>query len=115
MRIDLLSFGLVERHESVEDVVACSGVIWAAFVVREVILHWRDWQLLLEPINLVQEQNDAGLDEPPRIANAVEECERFLHSVDSLVFEQQLIVLRNSDEEQNSGDVFEAVDPLLSL
>ena len=85
------------------------------FVVREIILHRADWQFLLESVDLVQEENYAGLDEPSRIANAVEQCESFLHSVDSLVFEQQLIVFGNGDQEEDSCDIFEAVNPLLSF
>lgn len=85
------------------------------FVVREVVLHRAHGKLLLEPIDLVQEQNYAGLDEPPGIANAVEKSESLLHTVDSLIFEQKLIVFRDGDQEQNGGDIFEAVDPLLSF
>ena len=115
MSVDLLCLVLVERDESVEDVVASGGVIWAALVVREVVLHGADGQLLLEPIDLVQEQDNRCLDEPPRIADGVEQCEGFLHTVDGLIFEQQLVVLRDGDQEENGGDVLEAVDPLLSL
>jgi hypothetical protein len=39
------------------------------------------WQLLCKQINLVQEQDDARLYEPARIADRVEEREGFLHTV----------------------------------
>ena len=91
--VDLLGFGLVQRYKAVEDVIASSGVVRATFIVGEVVLHRTEWQLLLESIDLIEEENDAGLDEPPGIADAVKQCESFLHTVDSLVFEQQLVVL----------------------
>ena len=75
---------------------------------------------------------DGGLDEPSAIADGVEEGEGFLHSVlgrrvsgwrmgsvgctyDALVLVQHLIVLAQRDEEDQGGDVLEAVNPLLSL
>lgn len=69
--------GLVEKH---------TIIIW------EVVLHGANWQLLLKAINLVQEQNDAGLNEPSGVANAVEKGKSFLHSVDCLVLEKKLVV-----------------------
>ena len=85
------------------------------FVVWEVILHWTDWQLLLESVDLIQEQNYAGLDEPSGIADAVEKCEGLLHSVDGLVLEKKLIVFGDGDQEEDCCDILEAVDPLLSF
>ena len=38
-----------------------------------------------------------------------------MHTVDSLIFEQKLVVLGNGNKEEDGGDVLEAVDPLLSL
>lgn len=113
--VDLLLLGLVQRHEAVEDVVASGGIVGTALVVGEVVLHGADGQLLLEAIDLVEEENDGGLDEPPRVANRVEQSKRFLHTVDGLIFEQQLVVFRDSDQEKNGGDIFEAVNPLLTL
>lgn len=113
MSVDLLLFGLVERHETVEDVVACCGIVGTALVIREVVLHGADGQLLLETIDLVQEENDGSLDEPSGVANRVEQRQSFLHTVDSLIFEQQLVVFGDGDQEQNRCHVLEAVDPLL--
>ena len=56
--VDLLLLGLVEGHETVEDVVAGSGVVGAPLVVREVVLHGAHGQLLLESVDLVEEKND---------------------------------------------------------
>lgn len=115
MSINLLGLVLIQTDESVQDVVAGQGIVITTFVVREVVLHWADWELLLETINLVQEQNYRGLDEPSRVANGVEEGKGFLHTVDGLIFEQKLVILGNGNEEKDGGDIFEAVDPLLPL
>lgn len=113
--IDLLLLGLVERHETVENVVASSRVVRTALIIREVVLHRADRQLLLESVDLVEEENDGRLDEPPRVADRVEQGKRFLHTVDRLVFKQELVVFGNGDKEENRGHVLEAVNPLLPL
>lgn len=115
MGINLLRLVLVQADESVQDVVAGQGIVVSTFIVGEVVLHWADRKLLLETIDLVQEQNYRGLDEPSRVANRVEKGEGFLHTVDGLIFKQKLIVLGNSNEEKDGGDILEAVDPLLAL
>ena len=115
MSVDLLGLVLVERDETVENVVASSGVIRTTLVVWEVVLHGADGELLLEPINFVQEQNDRSLDEPSRVADGVEQCEGFLHTVDGFIFEEELVVFGDGDEEKDGGDVLEAVDPFLPL
>lgn len=94
-----------------------SSRLWGkhTLVIREVVLHWRHRQLLLEAINLVQEEDDTRLDEPARIADAVKQRKRFLHPVDGLVLKQQLVILADCDKEQDRGDIFEAMNPLLSL
>jgi hypothetical protein len=85
------------------------------FVIREVVLHRAYWQLLLETIDLVEEEDDGRLDEPSRVADGIEECEGLLHTVDCLVLEEQLIVFRDGNKEKNGGDVLEAVNPLFPL
>jgi hypothetical protein len=65
MGVDLLGLVLVQANEAVENVIASRGVVVAALVVREVVLHGADRQLLLESIDLVEEQNDRCLDKPP--------------------------------------------------
>lgn len=115
MGVDLLCLVLVETDKSVEDVVASQGVVFTTLVVREVVLHRASGELLLEAIDLVQEQDDRGTDEPAGIADGVEQGEGLLHAVDGLVLEQELIVLGDSNEEEDGGNVLEAVDPLLTL
>lgn len=115
MGVDLLGLVLVERDETVQDVIAGRGVVWATLVIGEVVLHGAHGQLLLKPVDLVQEQDDGSLDEPPRVANRVEQGQGFLHTVDSLVLEQELVVLGDGDEEEDGGDILEAVYPLLSF
>ena len=106
---------LIQADKSVQDIVAGQCIIITTLVVRKVILHWAHWELLLETIDLVQEQNYRRLDEPSRVANRIEQGEGFLHTVHCLVFEQKLVVLRNGDKEEYGGDILEAMDPLLSL
>lgn len=84
-------------------------------VVGEVVLHGANGQLLLEAIDLVQEQNDRCLYKPPRVADGVEQSQCFLHAVDRLILEQQLVVLRDGHEEKDRRDILEAVYPLLSF
>ena len=76
------------RDESVQDVVTRRAVVLTTLVIGEVVIHGRDGQLLLEAIDLVEEENDAGLGEPSAVANRVEQRECFLHAVDRLVLEQ---------------------------
>jgi len=115
MSVYLLGLVLVQADEAVQDVVTSQRIIVTSFVVWEVVLHRADGELLLEPINLVQEQDNRSLDEPSRVADRVEECEGFLHTVDGLIFEEKLVVFGNSDKKEDGCDVLKAVDPLLSL
>ena len=86
-----------------------------AFIIREIILHGGHWQFLLESIDFVQKEDDRRLDKPSGVADGVEECQSFLHSVDGLVFEEQLIVLGDGNEEKDGRDVLKAMYPFLSL
>lgn len=135
MSVDLLRLVLVQRNESVQDIVACRSIIRStfinirslvlptvvadliqlAFIVREIILHGGHGEFLLESVDLVQKEDDRGLDKPSGIADGVKESQSFLHSVDGLVFKEQLIVLGNGNEEKNRRDVLKTVDPFLSL
>lgn len=115
MCVDLLGLVLVQADEAVENVVAGGRIVITALVVGEVVLHGADGQLLLEAIDLVEEQDDGRLDEPPRVADGVEQGEGLLHTVHRLVLEQELVVLGDGDEEEDGRHVLEAVDPLLSL
>lgn len=87
MSVDLLGFMLVQAHKTVQDVVACSSIIRTALVIREIVLHGADRKLLLEAIDLVQEEDDAGLDKPSGVADAVEKSQSLLHAIYCLVFE----------------------------
>lgn len=59
--------------------------------------------------------HDGRSDKPTRVADRIEESQSFLHSVDAFVFVKLLIILRYGDEEDDSGDVFEAMYPLFPL
>jgi hypothetical protein len=97
MGIDLFSLVLVQANEPVQDIVASRSVIISTLVIWEIVLHWADRELLLKSVNLVQEENYRCLDEPSRVANGVKQRKSFLHSVNSLVFEKQLIVFGYGD------------------
>ncbi|KAI3476293.1 hypothetical protein L1887_62130 [Cichorium endivia] len=113
--VDGLGVALVEADESVDNVLARCIVVCATGVVAKVVGHGRDGELLLEEVDLVEEEDDGRLDEPARVADAIEQRERLLHAVDVFVFVEQLIVLGDGHEEDDGGDVFKAVDPLFAL
>lgn len=85
------------------------------FIVREVVLHRADRELFSEPIDLVQEKNDTGLEKPSGITDRVEQCQSFLHTVYSFVLKQELVVLRDGYQEENGCYILKAVDPLLTF
>ena len=84
MGVDLLGFVLVERDETIEDVIASSSVIGTtfsnirllmltaegsilvqlAFIIREIVLHGRHRELLFKSVDFVEEEDDGGFDEP---------------------------------------------------
>lgn len=85
------------------------------FVIREIVLHWADGQLFLEPIDLVQEQNDRSLDKPSGVTDGIEKGQGLLHAVDGFVFKQQLVIFGNGDEEKYGGDILKTVNPFLTF
>lgn len=85
------------------------------FVVREIVLHRADGELFSESINLVQEENDTGLEEPSGVTDRVEQCQGFLHTVYSFVLKQELVVLRDGYQEENGCYILETVNPLLTF
>lgn len=85
------------------------------FVIREIVLHRAYGQLLLEAVDFVEKEDDGCLDEPARVADGIEECQCLLHAIHRLVLEEQLVVFRYGDEEEDRRDIFEAVDPLFPL
>ena len=135
MGVYLFGLVLVQRNEAIQDIVACGGIVRStfcnirflvfppvgstlvelAFIIREVVLHRAQGKFLLEPVDLIQKQNDGCFDEPPRVADGIEQGKRLLHAVDSLVLEEKLIVLGDGDKEKNGGHIFEAVNPFLSF
>lgn len=48
---------LIECHETVQQIVACSVVVITAGIVWEIITQWRERKLLSEQVDLIQEQN----------------------------------------------------------
>ena len=91
--IDLLGLVLIQVNEAVEYIVTSGCIVFTTLIVREVVLHRADWKFLFEPINLVEEQDDGRLNKPPRVADRVEQGQCFLHAIDCLIFEKELVVL----------------------
>lgn len=83
--------------------------------VWEKVLHRREWQLFLKPINLVQEQDDGCLDEPFRVTDGLEQCQGFLHPVHVLVLQQQLIVFGYRHQKNDGRYMFEIPYPFTSF
>ena len=65
----------------------------------KILLQRADEQFFFEHISLIENQDDRSSNKPPRAADGVEQCEGFLHTVDGFVFEQQLVVLGDGDQE----------------
>lgn len=80
-------------------------------VFGKVLLQWHLWQLSLEQVDLVEEEDDGRPKEPARVDDRLEQDERLVHSVLAVLLEEDLIVLGEGDTEDDGGDGFEAVDP----
>ena len=78
-------------------------------------LNINNLDLLLEEIALVKEENHGGVGEVAVVANLLEKADGFLHPVGCGILEENLVVLRQGGDEDDSGDIVEAVDPLLPL
>jgi len=116
MSINLLGRSrLVERDKTMEEIIASHVVVVATLIVREVISKGRMREFLGEEIDLVQEQDDGGLDKPPGVANGIEKGESLLHTINALIFVEDLVVLGEGDEEHEGGDILKAMNPLLSF
>lgn len=94
MGVYLFGFVLIQGDKPVEDVIACRGIVRStlcnirslvlpsvgsilvelAFIVWKVVLHRAHREFLLEPVDLVQEEDNRCLDEPSGIADGVEQC-----------------------------------------
>lgn len=85
------------------------------FIIWKIVLHGRGGKLLSEAVDLVQEEDDTGLDKPPRITYAVEKSQSFLHSIYRFVLHQQLIIFADSHEEEDSGNILETMNPFFSF
>ena len=121
MCVDLLSRrALIETDESMQEILARRIILLFSIaagptIVREKAAQRTVLQFLGKEIDLVEEEYDGSLDEPSRVTDRVEEGQGFLHSVHCGVFVECLIVFGEGDEEYEGGDVFETVDPFLTL
>lgn len=58
--------------------IVAAGIVW------EVVDQWGAAKLLLEQIDLIEEQDDAGSHEPSRVHHRIEKYQTFHHAI--LVF-----------------------------
>ena len=71
--------------------------------------------LLFEKVLLVQEQNQARLGKPFRVADLLEQLKRLIKPVFGLVLVEVLIEFRQRGDEDNGIHIVKAVDPLATL
>lgn len=114
--IDLLGRTSVQPAESALK-VAPGGVeiVIVAIVVWEVMLDGRVGNFLTEDVDLVEEENHGCAGEPLAVADRVKEHQGFLHLIRIFVFDEARIVTGERDAEEDSGDIFKAVDPLFAF
>mmetsp|Transcript_17333 Transcript_17333/g.51777 ORF Transcript_17333/g.51777 Transcript_17333/m.51777 type:complete len:342 (+) Transcript_17333:168-1193(+) len=115
VRIDVFLVCAVEVFKLCSDVLSGRFVVATTIIVGERNLKIMFLDLLLEQITLVQEENNRCACEPSTVADFVEQLQRFMHTVDSLIFIQSLVVLTEGHEENHSSHVLETMNPLLSL
>ncbi len=72
-------------------------------------------QLVLEEVPLVEEDDEGHEAEVDAVGHRGEEAEALAHAVGAPVLRQHLVELGEGDDEEDGGDVVEAVDPLLAL
>lgn len=73
--------GPVDLVKAPEEVLGGAVDIVPTRVVWEVVAQGRAAELLSEKVDLVQEEDDAGPDEPPRVDDGVEQHETLHHAV----------------------------------
>ena len=70
---------------------------------------------LFEQIFFIKKQNDGRVDKPLVIADGVEEPQTLMHTICGLVLDKHLVILRQSDNENDGCHILETVNPFLSL
>lgn len=71
----------IDLIETPQQIFRGSIDIVATGIIGEIISQRRPAQFLLEQINFVEKEDNAGAHEPPRIHNRVEQDKTFHHSV----------------------------------
>ena len=105
----------VDLVEAPEQVLGRLVGIVAARVVLEVVAQWRPAELLLENVDFVEKQDDAGAHKPPRVDDRVKEQQTLHHAVLAALFQEHLVILAQGNAKYDRGHIFEAVNPLLTL
>lgn len=97
----------------------CTTPIKRTLVIHEPLLllvaNVHLFHLLLKQVLLVQEQDHAGVLEPPTVADLVEQVQRLVHAVLARLLVQHLVVLGDGSHKDDRCDIVKAVDPLFAL
>ena len=87
---------------------------WAS-VVREMFFYAFVFDLLFKQILFVEEYNEGLQFKKFVVQNLGKQRDAFFHTIDRTVFFQDLIVLSDTDNEQNSRDIVKTVNPFFSF
>ena len=86
-----------------------------AFLASAVHAHWNGLEFFTEEVVLVEEENHARILKVLEVAHLVKEEDSFVHAVHLVVLIQELVVLGYRNNENDSSNRIEAVNPLFSL
>lgn len=107
--------GPVELLEAPKDVLHRLVDVGTADVVGEVLFHRRVRKLLDEDVDLVQAENYCGSAEPHGVHDGLKEVQRLLEAVLRRRLKQRLVVLTQSNAENDCSDIVKTMNPFLSL
>lgn len=128
VRVDFTRLVALPRREKLGDVcmsglhtgLEVSAGILGVRALEVIVADARDaerdcFELGPEEVILVQEEDHGCLGEPRRVDNFVKQLDGLIDTVRLRVLIQNLIVLRNGGNEDDSGYVIKRVNPLLTL
>ena len=98
-----------------DEVAGVDGGVRGAVVVRKDDADALSSHFFLEKVAFVEKNNEWFPIEKLVVDDVFEKPQTLVHAVDGVVFGQDLVVLAQADDEEDGGDVVEAVDPLLPL
>lgn len=102
---------LVATYKLLFDELHASLEVGVGGVLAETDIERRGFDLLLEQIGFVEEENDVGLDEPLVVHNLFEQLERLVHAIHLVVLLQHGAVRAHVRAEDHARHALKAVDP----